>query len=98
MAKVLPTVSLSASELDTILGITISEYRVYLEGTMAEGMTWGNYGCGPGKWQIDHILPLGGKANDEERVRERLHYTNTQALWQEENAAKGDSEPGDPTR
>ena len=57
-------------------------------------MVWGNYGKGADKWNIDHITPIkysganGGPPTLEE-VAARLHYTNTQPMWETENIAKG---------
>jgi hypothetical protein len=48
-------------------------------------MTWDNYG----EWHIDHITPLKYNNPSLEEVIERLHYTNTQPLWAEENLSKG---------
>lgn len=39
------------------LGISIADYRDYLENLFEEGTTWDNYGK-PTGWQIDHITPL----------------------------------------
>ena len=48
-------------------------------------MTWDNYG----EWHIDHITPLKYNNPSLEEVIERLHYTNTQPLWAEDNLSKG---------
>jgi len=53
-------------------------------------MTWENYGS---EWHIDHIKPVkyleNGEAPAIEEVGKRLHWTNTQPLWANENIAKG---------
>ena len=76
------------------LGCDIETYRVYLEGTFKEGMTWENQG----EWEIDHIIPVAYKQDGVEpsieEVERRLHYTNTQAMWAAENRAKGDRHIG----
>lgn len=59
-----------------------------------EGMNWNNRGMGPGTWQIDHVIPIKypGKDGHEPtilEVAERLHYTNCQPMWTEDNIAKG---------
>ncbi len=61
-------------------------------------MTWENHGAckvnGPRVWQIDHIVPIkfeevpGVKPTIEE-VATRLHWTNCQPMWADENIAKG---------
>jgi 5-methylcytosine-specific restriction endonuclease McrA len=72
------------------LGCSIGHYRAYIEATFGGGMTWDNYG----EWEIDHIVPIRFPASDGgppslEDVITRLHYTNTQAMWANENKAKG---------
>jgi hypothetical protein len=61
-------------------------------------MTWENHGKakigGPRVWNIDHIVPIKfetvpGVPPTLEEVAARLHWTNTQAMWAEENIAKG---------
>ena len=61
-------------------------------------MSWENYGAirvdGPRVWNIDHNMPIrypgadGGPPTLEE-VAARLHWTNTKAMWADENIAKG---------
>ena len=57
-------------------------------------MNWDNHGQGEGRWNIDHIIPIkypgaaGGEPTLEEVVA-RLHWTNCQPMWAEENIAKG---------
>lgn len=52
-------------------------------------MSWDNHG----EWHIDHIIPIkympDGVAPTIEEVYRRLHYTNTQPLWAEDNLSKG---------
>ena len=67
------------------LGCDIQTYRDYLESKFKAGMTWENYG----QWEIDHIIPLNYGSPSFEEAFSRLHYTNTQPLWKEENLAKG---------
>jgi hypothetical protein len=70
------------------LGCDIETFRTHLEKTFKEGMSWENMG----DWEIDHYCPLeykqdGVKPSIEE-VGRRLHYTNTQAMWQKDNRSK----------
>ena len=67
------------------LGCDIESYRTYLTNLFKPGMNWGNYG----DWEIDHIIPLSFENPTFEQAFERLHYTNTQPLWKEENQRKG---------
>jgi len=57
-------------------------------------MSWDNYGVisedGPRVWNIKHSTPIrylgvdGGPPSLEE-VAARLHWTNTKAMWADEN-------------
>lgn len=68
------------------LGISIEEFKKYLEKKFSKGMSWENYGS----WHIDHIEPLVSfDLSDEEQVRKACHYTNLQPLWAEDNIRKG---------
>lgn len=67
------------------LGCTYEFYWEYLESKLCEGMSFDNYG----EWEIDHIIPLMYNNPTEEEIIERLHYSNTQPLWAEDNRAKG---------
>lgn len=76
------------------LGCSTKFYHSYLEKQFVEGMNWGNYGNGDGKWNIDHITPVmlydeNGNPPSIELVIERLHYSNTQPSWFEDNMKKG---------
>ena len=67
----------------------IDKLKSHLESQFVDGMTWDNYG----EWQIDHITPIKykkhGKTPSLDRVIKRLHYTNLQPLWAEDNLSKG---------
>ena len=67
----------------------IDQLKSHLESQFADGMSWDNYG----KWQIDHIIPIKykkhGKVPSLDRIIKRLHYTNLQPLWAEDNLSKG---------
>lgn len=73
------------------LGCSISELKVYLEQRFTRGMTWENWGCGAGKWSIDHILPMASfDLTKREELLKCCNYTNLQPMWSPENSAKGD--------
>ena len=71
------------------IGCSVEKLKEHLEKQFKEGMTWENHG----KWHIDHIIPVKYKENGQEptleEVIKRLHYTNLQPLWAEENMSKG---------
>jgi hypothetical protein len=72
------------------LGCSIEFLRAYLEAHFNPGMTWDNWGQGPGKWHIDHIVPLAWfDLTNREQFLSACHYTNLQPLWSEENLSKG---------
>lgn len=80
--------SLKQNKLDrtiNYLGCDIGFYKSYLESKFTEGMSWSNYG----KWQIDHKIPVKYNNPTIEEIISRLHYTNTQPLWKEDNMKKG---------
>lgn len=71
-----------------LLGCTVDELRVYIEGLWVEGMSWDNYGRDG--WHIDHIKPCASfDLSDPAQQRECFHYTNLQPLWAKDNIAKG---------
>lgn len=75
-----------------LCGCTWEELVKHLESQFRDGMSWGNYGLGYGKWSIDHIKPcnLFDLTNPEEQA-ECFHYTNLQPLWSSENSSKRDN-------
>lgn len=53
------------------------------------GMTWENWGRGPGTWQIDHIKPLSSfDLTKRDELLQACHYTNLQPLWYDDHLAK----------
>lgn len=89
----------SASEIQGVsavrhLGCSIEELKSHLESLFSVGMTWGNWGRGLGKWNIDHVVPLSS-AKTEEDMRRLCHWTNLQPLWFLDNVRKGGRMPTD---
>lgn len=74
------------------LGCSVEDFKAYMESLFSTGMSWSNWGCGPGNWQIDHIFPLSA-VNLAESIEQRAacHWRNHQPLWFEDNIQKGDS-------
>ncbi len=77
------------------LGCSIGFFRMYLESQfynhliIDEPMTWENYGNGPGKWQIDHIVPLSSFIlSGRCEFLQACNFKNIQPLWFRENAKK----------
>jgi rubrerythrin len=72
------------------LGMSIAEFKTYVEARWWPGMSWGNYGNKIGKWNIDHIRPLWSfDLTKREDVQVACHYSNLQPLWHVDNMAKG---------
>lgn len=70
-----------------ILGCDFETVKKHLENQFIDNMSWDNHG----KWHIDHIKPLA-KAETEEELYKRCHYTNLQPLWAVDNLSKGAKE------
>ncbi len=79
------------------LPYTPTQLAKHLEKQFQEGMTWKNYGCARGCWNIDHIYPisrLGHPRNPcHPDFKKCWSLKNLQPMWMEENVAKGDSIP-----
>ena len=65
------------------------EFRIHIEKTFKEGMTWDNYGIGENKWTIGHAKPIMYKNPTDEQIINRLHYKNTFAQWWNDNQEQG---------
>jgi hypothetical protein len=69
-----------------LLGISIEDYKVYLEDLFVDGMNWDNYG----EWHIDHRRPIASfDLSKDEEMLECFNYKNTQPLWADDNLKKG---------
>ena len=74
------------------LGCSIPELKAHLERQFLPGMTWDNWGGGPGRWQIDHIYPLAkSDLTDRSQLLAVCNWENLQPLWFEDNVRKGDT-------
>ncbi len=74
------------------LGCSIQELVVHLEERFSPGMDWSNHGVGPGRWNIDHIVPLSSvDLTDRLQFLHVSHYSNLQPLWSSDNISKGAS-------
>ena len=75
------------------LGCSIEELKTHLESQFQSGMSWDNWGIGPGTWQIDHIRRLAGfNIADPIQFKEACHHTNLQPLWFEDHLVKSAKE------
>lgn len=71
------------------LGCSLEELKDHLESRFKPGMTWENWGKGPGTWQIDHIMPLTAfDLTNRQHFVLAVYYQNLQPLWSDENIRK----------
>ncbi len=71
------------------LGCPIAEFKTYLSSLWLPGMSWKNWGRGPGKWHIDHVRPLSSfDLTNPDQQKIACHYTNLQPLWEKDNLRK----------
>ena len=63
------------------LGRNIKTFKKHIEQQFTEGMSWENYG----EWYIGHKILLKYNKLSFEEVVQRLHYTNTQLMFANEN-------------
>jgi len=83
------------SSVLTLLGCSISDLKLKLEGMFAFGMTWENHGNAG--WHIDHIRPLSSfDLRDPRQQAIAFHHTNLQPLWAKDNLSKSDRWDGAP--
>ena len=70
---------------------SIEEFKAKVARFFKPGMSWDdNWGNGPGKWHLDHIIPLSAfDLTNREQFLSAAHYSNYQPLWSEENLSKG---------
>ena len=73
------------------LGCSIEFLFNHIEKQFTNCMSWNNYG----KWHIDHIVPLMYNNPTDIQIIDRLHWTNIQPLWKEDNIKKSNNAPTD---
>lgn len=71
------------------IGMTISEFREWLEYQFDENMNWDNYGS---YWQIDHVTPCASyNLEDENEAFKCFSWENSRPLEKKENNIKSDN-------
>lgn len=68
----------------SILGVSVEEFKVYLESNFEDWMNWDNQGKKLGEWQIQHIVPKQF-AQTEEEAYLLNHYRNLIPMCAYEN-------------
>lgn len=73
------------------VGYSLHDLMRHIERQFIPGMSWENYGKGPGLWHIDHIVPRKSFRVTEQGDAEFAAcwaLANLRPLWTEENLAK----------
>ena len=68
-----------------ILGCSFEEFKIHIESSFTEEMSWSNYSI---YWQLDHKIPISWAKNEDD-VYKLNHYTNFQPLFWKDNISKG---------
>ena len=69
-----------------MLGCSIEEFKLYLEGQFDENMNWENYGS---YWELDHIIPCDSfDLSNLEEQKNCFRFTNIQPLEKIANRKK----------
>lgn len=76
-----------SKSVEKIIGLSLEEYKKYIENQFEEWMSWDNWGMNT--WHIDHIIPLSS-AKTENELYKLWHYTNLRPISATENLKKGD--------
>ena len=75
--------------VETYVGVSVPEFRKYIESLWTRGMTWNNYGRGPGKWQFDHIVGCNNFDLSIEKDRYRCYnIKNLHPMWWKDHIKK----------
>jgi len=72
------------------VGYTFAELRRHLHNRFKPGMSWSNYGCNDGQWQIDHIKPVCSfdfSSYDDKDFKCCWSLSNLRPLWARDNWA-----------
>ena len=69
-----------------IIGLTLEQFKEYIEKFMHFNMTWENYGK---IWHIDHITPCSWF--DKDKIKDSFKYTNLQPLFTTDNLRKSNT-------
>lgn len=77
---------LKSKKLEFYVGLSVNEFRQYIESKFIDGMSWDNYGRGSGKWCIDHIKRCREFDLTKETERQQcFNYRNLRPMWEPDN-------------
>ena len=74
------------------LSYTLQELKAHLESLWEPRMNWDNYGKGPGRWTIDHVVPQSSfsyTSLEDLAFQECWALSNLQPMEFVENLRKG---------
>ena len=70
------------------VGYRLARLREHLQKQFEPGMSWANYGCNDGQWQIDHVKPVSSfdfSSYDDKDFRRCWSLSNLRPLWARDN-------------
>ncbi len=71
------------------IGFDVDKFMEHIESLWEPGMSWDNYGVGPGKWVRDEIVPMCSfDMTDPKQAKECMRLENLRPLWHEANQRK----------
>lgn len=71
------------------LGCSLAAFVKHLESKFSHGMSWENHGNGKGKWNVEHIYPVGAAdMRDPVQVRAVFNWRNQIPMWDSDNKSK----------
>jgi hypothetical protein len=77
------------------IGCSRAEMVKHIEAQFEKWMTWNNWGIGPSKWQIDHIIPCDKfNGTSDIQLRQCWHWTNLRPMRAKLNNRKGAKHDG----
>lgn len=80
-----------------ILKYTVDDLKAHLESLFEPGMNWDNYGAGPNKWCLDHVIPdshFKYNSIDDDGFKKSWALNNLQPMWFIQNSSKGNRYSG----
>ena len=71
----------------SLLGVSVEEFKVYIESMFLEGMSWENHGK---LWHIDHVIPCCSfDLTNYEQQKMCFNYKNMQPLFAKTTIVNG---------
>lgn len=72
-----------------VLGCEVAHAIEHIQKKFKPDMDWSNWGRGPGKWNLDHLVAVCTfDPNDNDSVKSAMHWSNLVPLWHEEHERK----------